>query len=82
MSPSLKEGDFIISISKHFVRLKIGDKIVFNHSEYGFLIKEICKKTDNGFYVQGTSSLSTDSKSIGLVTYEMIEGKLVFTIER
>jgi len=80
MSPSFNEGDFIISIAKRFVTLKLGDNIVFNHPKFGFLIKTICEKTEKGFFVEGKSPLSTDSKSLGLITNDMIEGKVIFKI--
>lgn len=80
MLPSYLEGDYVVSINPRFTKLKENDIIIFKHEIYGYLIKKICKKTKNGYYVQGTYFMSTKSCSIGLVTLEMIKGKVIMKI--
>jgi len=81
MSPSFLEGDYVVSISSKLVKLKEGDVIVFDHKNYGFLIKEIIEKNNDGYFVQGTYPASTNTKLIGLVTSKMIRGKVILKIK-
>tara|TARA_B100000809_G_scaffold131230_2_gene129046 strand:+ start:28857 stop:29153 length:297 start_codon:yes stop_codon:yes gene_type:complete len=81
MSPSYLEGDYVVSVTTKLVNLRIGDIIIFKHPAYGYLIKEICQKNENGYYVQGIYPKSTTSESIGLVNLNMIEGKVIMKIQ-
>jgi signal peptidase I len=81
MSPSLKDGDFVVSINPKLSKIKKGDVITFNHSKYGFMIKEIAEVKKEGYIVKGEHYLSTSSESIGLVTKKMIEGKVILKIK-
>lgn len=81
MSPSYLEGDIVLSISSKFVKLKLGDVILFDHDRFGFLIKEIAEIIPEGYYVRGTNPMSTDSKTIGLITPKKIKGRVIFKIK-
>lgn len=80
MLPFYIEGNYVLSINPRLTKLKENDVIIFKHEIYGYLIKRICKKTKKGYYVQGTNFMSTKSCSIGLVTLEMIKGKVIMKI--
>ena len=81
MLPSYLEGDYVISMVPKLVNFREGDVIIFKHPAYGYLIKKIREKNANGYYVQGTYPMSTDSESIGLVTPDMVEGKVIMKIQ-
>lgn len=82
MSPSYLEGDYILSITPRLVHLKIGDVITFQHDIYGYLIKEIYQENKTGYYVKGMNPLSTNSQAIGLITPNMIIGKVILKIKQ
>lgn len=82
MSPSYKEGDYVLSVTGKWVQPQVGDCIIFKNSLHGFLLKKITRKTENGFFVEGTHPLSTDSHSIGSITPDMIVGKVVMKFTR
>lgn len=80
MSPSYMDGDYLLSVTRRLVSLQLGDVIIIKHPVYGDLVKQICRKEDSGYFVQGTNALSTGSDSIGLILPQMIEGKVVLKI--
>ncbi len=82
MSPSYREGDYVLSVSSRWFKPQTGDCIVFTNRLHGLLLKKIARETDGGFFVEGTHPLSTDSRSIGLVTRDMIVGKVVLKLGR
>lgn len=77
MSPSYQDGDYLLSASRRFFKLKIGDVIVINHPKYGDIIKEIITILPDGYHVQGKNSMSTSTKDFGLITPGMIQGKVI-----
>ena len=80
MLPSYREGDYVISLSPRLAGFRKGDVIIFEHHFYGHLIKQIEEKASNGYYVRGTHPMSTGSEAIGLVSPDMIKGKVVMKI--
>ena len=82
MSPSLEEGDFVLTLSKRLVSLKIDDFIVFTDSIYGTIVKQIVRKEKNSYWVKGLSSGSMDSESLGSIPRERIYGKVILKIPR
>lgn len=82
MSPAFLEDDYVISLNPKLTKLKEGNIIVFEHSTLGFLIKKIHKKTAKGYCVKGTSPMSIDAKSVGLVNKKMIKGKVIIKIRK
>ncbi len=84
MSPEYQDGDFVL-IGKGFFflsRHKVRDVIVFTHQQYGILIKEIEKITNEGVYVIGTDKNSLDSRRLGPVNPAAIEGRVIWHIRR
>ena len=66
------------------MKLKPGDVIVFNHREYGRMVKSIKVMNDDGvsFLVEGNNQLSIDSNQLGRVYLDDIDGKMIFHIPR
>ena len=80
MSPLFVEGDYVLSLSKRFSRPKLQDCIVFEDDIYGCIVKRIVRKQKGGFYVEGTNASSMDSRSLGLIPFDKIIGKVVMRI--
>jgi signal peptidase I len=81
MSPDFQEGDFVVltTIPLFLERLKIGDVIIFEHQLYGTLIKRIAS-FDPGTaeaYVEGTRPDSLDSRRLGTIRRDAIQGKVI-----
>ena len=84
MSPEYQEGDFVIitKASLFLRRLKTRDVIIFQHQHYGTLIKRIQNISDEGFYVVGAHEESLDSRRLGPVQRQNIQGKVIWHIRR
>lgn len=80
MSPYFNEGDYVLSFFKKPHKLKEGDIIIFKDSVYGRMIKKISKKQDEGLTVSGTHPYSTDSKTLGLIPFSNVIGKVIWKI--
>lgn len=81
MSPDYQEGDFVLlATCAHVIRhLKVGDTIIFEHKLYGTLIKRIAS-FDPGTaeaYVEGTRPDSLDSRRLGTIRPDVIQGKVI-----
>ena len=81
MSPDFMEGDFVLLVTLSYVlrHLKIGDNIVFEHKNYGTLIKRIASfdpETAEA-YVEGTRPDSLDSRRLGTIRHDAIRGKVI-----
>jgi len=86
MSPDFQDGDFVALATAPFFlkRLKVGDTIIFDHKLYGTLIKRIASfdpETAEA-YVEGTSSDSLDSRRLGTIRREAIQGKVIAHISK
>lgn len=86
MSPDFKEGDFVLLATASFLlkRLKVGDTIVFVHKLYGILIKRIASfDPETGeVYIEGTRPDSLDSRRLGTIRRENIQGKVIAHFSR
>ena len=80
MEPDLHHGDYIVVLTIFLNRLRLGDWVIINHPRFGRIIKEICDVSVEGFGVKGLSQHSTDSTSLGLITQDMVLGKVLFRI--
>ena len=77
MEPDLHNGDYIVVLSIYLSRLQLGDWVIINHPRFGRIVKEICDVSVDGFRVKGLNQDSTDSRSLGLITQDMILGKVL-----
>ena len=81
MLPEYKSRDFVL-IRTRFSHLHSGDVIVFVNKLYGTLIKRIEKITEAGIYVIGTGEESLDSRRLGPVNSDAVQGKVIWHIRR
>ena len=80
MTPEYQDGDFVLIMRVR--RPKAGQVIVFHNQLYGTLIKRIEKITEEGIYVVGTGANSLDSRRLGPVRPERVQGKVIWHIKR
>jgi len=82
MSPEYQDGDFVFLMNIFRGRIKRGDVIVFRNRLYGRLIKCVENITDDGVYVVGTADNSLDSRRLGPVNPDAIQGRVIWHIHR
>ena len=82
MSPEYQSGDFVLLMKFFRGKIRIGDIIVFENKMYGTLIKCVEKVTDEGIYVVGTGENSLDSRRLGPVKPDAVQGKVIWHIRR
>ena len=68
MSPSYRDGDYVLTMRYGRRRPRIGDDVVFAHPDYGRVLKRI-DRIDNGNLVfKGLNALSAESAALGCVS--------------
>lgn len=86
LSPFFFPGDYVLVLrsSRRKKNLSPGDFVVFDHSEYGRLIKRITHNdaTQGFIEAEGVHPDSLSSQKIGKVPYKDILGKVVFRVLR
>lgn len=82
MLPVYQPGDFVILWRGFFMKVKPGDVIVFKLPFYDLLIKEVKEVSSAGIYVLGTGENSLDSRRLGLIPREALQGKALWHIRR
>ena len=86
LSPFFLSGDFVLvsTFYRHFKNLKEGDSVVFNHPEYGQMIKFIVTNYPDSehFKVAGSNENSISSHKLGLIPYSDLIGKVIFHIKQ
>ena len=82
MSPEYQDGDFVLLSRIFKKKIKKGDVIVFDNKFYGTLIKAVEKITEDGIYVLGTGENSLDSRRLGPVNPDAVQGKVIWHIHR
>jgi len=66
-----------------FRQLSRGDIIVFNHDNYGTLIKIIESVLPGGeFFVRGTQENSLNSRRLGYIPRSAVKGKVIWHIRK
>jgi len=85
LSPSFYPGDFVIILRRSLFSqaFQPGDYIVFDHSEYGLLIKKISEhnRTKDHYVVHGTHHLSINSDQLGPISSSVVLGKVLWHIK-
>ena len=76
MWPRLKPGRFYFASG--WLKIRIGDFIVFKNpvDPSQKLVKKVEAIESNGYLVNGTVSWSTSSKDFGLITQDLILGRI------
>ena len=82
MSPEYQNGDFVLLMKFFRGKIRVGDVIVFQNKLYGTLIKCVEKITAKGIYVVGTGENSLDSRRLGPVNPNAVQGKVIWHIRR
>lgn len=76
--PFYKDGQRVLCVKVFgFSKLNINDIVVFHKNNYGYMIKEIKSVDKDGFFVQGTDSLSIDSRNFGAIKKHEILYKVI-----
>lgn len=79
MYPFFKEGERVFCLRPFFLNnVDIDDNIIFDHEKEGFMIKQVTKINDNGYYVEGTTPYSLDSSIFGYLKKKQILYKVLF----
>ncbi len=84
MAPDFQNGDIAICLTVYPKKfLKIGQVIVFNHPNFGMMIKKITaiSKKNQILYVRG-NNLSTSSEDIGVIPFKNIIGWVLKRIKK
>jgi signal peptidase I len=86
LSPTFREGDFVIVAKIPFFINKInpGDIVVFNHHDYGIMIKRVERVVPekDEVYVIGTRGDSLDSRLFGPINQKTVIGKVIWHIKK
>ncbi|MEW6716126.1 MAG: S26 family signal peptidase [Chloroflexota bacterium] len=84
LSPDFKEGDYVvIATLPFFLRsLHRGDVVVFEYGLYGTLIKRIERMDGDHIWVTGTRGDSLDSRCIGPVPRQAVQGKVIWHVPK
>ena len=82
LSPEYQEGDYVMLITNPFFSFKVGNTVVFNHPEYGTLIKTIDSIDSDKIHVIGTHPYSVDSRQFGLIDKSDVVGKVIWHIKK
>jgi len=80
MSPTLHEGDYVIT--KKPRRLKAGLIYVINHSDLGRIIKRLGDTKHDRCYFIGDNPTSTPSTIIGAVESSRVIGQVILVISK
>ena len=86
LSPFFLHGDFVLVLNFPWIfnQIHIKDIIVFDHPEYGILIKKVVAvdPRNESITVAGTEPNSITSKAIGPIQKEDMIGKVIFHIKK
>ena len=86
LSPLYQEGDFVLvtKIPFFLISIKIGDIIVFNHPDFGIMIKKVAEIAQNnvGYVVDGIHKNSVNRHQIGIINKESLIGKVIWHFSR
>jgi len=79
--PDYREGDYVMVITYPFFLFKLGDTIIFQHPEYGKLIKNIEQLDSDKIHVVGIHPDSIDSRRFGPIDRSSVIGKVIWHIK-
>ena len=82
LSPEYQEGDYVMVVTFPFFPFKRGSTIVFQHPDYGVMIKKIETISEDGIHVTGSHPDSVDSRRFGPVNREAVMGVVVWHIRK
>ena len=86
LEPKFNEGDYVVTTTLSFIlrALKVGDVVVFKHSVYGTMVKQIQSIDPQAgeIFVIGTHPQSTDSRHFGSIPQSWLTGKVLWHIPK
>ena len=86
LSPFFLPGDFVITFmgKKTLSNLQPGDMVIFDHPEYGTLIKIVKDHLTNSssLVVEGSNPDSTSSHKLGPIPYNAVRGKVIYSVKQ
>lgn len=86
LSPFFLSGDYVVITTQKKARsaLMQGDVVIFDHPDYGTLIKFIKENNiqEKTVSVLGSNSDSISSHKLGPIPYSAIRGKVLFSIKQ
>ena len=81
LSPFYLPGDYVLigNCPRLLSKITEGDTIVFSHSTYGLLIKEVSGVNQQlrHYIIKGSHPLSIDSGKLGPISFSEIHGKVI-----
>lgn len=81
LAPAYQEGDFVVCLPAQ--RPKPGSVVVFDHPDYGRLIKRVERiEADDRLFVQGDDIDSVDSRRFGPIEPDSLSGQVVWHIRK
>jgi signal peptidase I len=84
--PHYREGDFVVTLKVPFLkpRYRRGDVVVFDHPQYGVMIKQVADVSADGsrLTVLGAHPYSVDSRNFGPIPSSKVIGKVIKHIEK
>jgi phage repressor protein C with HTH and peptisase S24 domain len=80
--PEYREGDYVMILTLPFLSFKRGDTIVFQHPNYGEMIKTIDRIDSDKIQVIGTHPSSIDSRRFGPIDRNSVLGKVIWHIKK
>jgi signal peptidase I len=86
LSPFFLSGDYVLigKCSYLFGPIRKGDIVVYTHSSYGLMIKEVDKISSDlqQIHVKGSHPFSLDSSQIGPIATADIIGKVIWHLKK
>jgi len=86
LSPFFLSGDYVLikTYRPAFKNIQSGSTIVFNHPDYGLLIKRVLANhpDSEALQVAGNHEDSISSQKLGLIPYSHISGIVIFHIKK
>ena len=81
MLPFLYNHDYVFALKKpFFIRLNVGDIVLFEKEPYGVLIKKIESISNKKATVLGSGTYSTDSRVFGSIPLDTVFAKVIFKV--
>ena len=68
MSPSYHDGDYVLTLRYGRRRPRVGDDVVFEHPDYGTVLKRVDRIRDGNLSFAGLNSLSAAPEALGTVS--------------
>lgn len=75
--PLYKNNQLLFTIKSSFIKLKVGDIVIFPKKDFGLMIKKIKEIQDDKYYVIGTNPDSIDSRNFGFISKDDIKYKVI-----